>query len=110
MFTILSNDERLAVDTHVWSDWPRVADAWAALAARSPHATFFVSPEWVSTWLESFGQILQPVLLVMRERRDVVGMCLLVRRTERRGPFAIRRVYLNACGEHDRDSACTEFD
>jgi CelD/BcsL family acetyltransferase involved in cellulose biosynthesis len=38
----------------------------------------------------------------------VVGAAILVRRTIRKGPYAIRRIYLNTAGEGDADSACIE--
>ena len=102
--------QALAIETCHWREWSRYADAWSALADRMPGATFFVSGAWMQTWLESFGASLEPKLLVFRAGSAVVATCMLVRRTMKRGPFSIRRVYLNAHGEDDRDSACTEFD
>jgi CelD/BcsL family acetyltransferase involved in cellulose biosynthesis len=99
----------LHVDVRGWQEWSTFASAWAGLVDRSPHATFFVSSDWIETWLESFGAGLNPALLVFRNHEQIVGMCFLVRRTERKGPFTIRRVYLNTSGEDDADSPCTEF-
>lgn len=78
--------------------------------ARCDHATFFVTTEWLQTWMDSFGPELQPTILLFRTDPETVrGACLLVRRTERRGPFKIRRLYLNTAGEDDCHSPCVEF-
>ncbi|MFT3691808.1 MAG: GNAT family N-acetyltransferase [Kofleriaceae bacterium] len=64
--------------------------------------------ESIEAWLATFAA-LRPELLVLRDRREVVAACVLVRRTERRGPFFIRRAYINTSGEDVADSACIEF-
>lgn len=93
-----------------WQAWPSVASAWRDLVARCGHATFFVTAEWVQTWMDTFGAELKPTILLFGgEAGRLEGACLLVRRTERKGPFSIRRLYLNTSGEDDRDSPCIEF-
>jgi hypothetical protein len=100
----------LAIESHDWKDWPEVVAVWSALAGACEHASFFLMPEAVGAWLDIFGPRLNPSILLFRdEEQSVVGAAILVRRTERRGPFAIRRVYLNTAGEDDADSACIEF-
>jgi hypothetical protein len=83
---------------------------WSALAGACEHASFFLMPEAVSAWLDVFGPRLKPSIVVFRdEERTAVGAAILVRRTVRKGPFSIRRVYLNTAGEGDAHSACIEF-
>jgi CelD/BcsL family acetyltransferase involved in cellulose biosynthesis len=97
----------LSVRDH--SAWPDIAGVWADLAEKSPYTTFFLTPEWVESWLGVFGESLRPQLLLFSRQSTVVGACLLVRRIERKGPFRLTRVYLNTAGENEADSACIEF-
>jgi CelD/BcsL family acetyltransferase involved in cellulose biosynthesis len=91
------------------SAWPSVAPLWAELTRSSPHASFFLSPDWVDAWLEAFGAQLAPEIVVFESDGQAVATCLLVSRTERVGPFAVRRLYLNTAGEDSADSACVEY-
>jgi CelD/BcsL family acetyltransferase involved in cellulose biosynthesis len=98
------------VESHTHASWPRWSGVWAELAALSPQASFFVGPSWVETWLEVFGAQLRPRILVVRGGGgEVTGICLVVFRTERRGPFPVRRVYLNTAGEDEADDTCLEY-
>jgi len=100
----------LAVESHHWMQWPTLATVWLALADACEHTSFFLMPEAVGAWLDVFGPRLQPSIVLFRDKeRTVVGAAVLVRRTVRKGPFAIRRIYLNTAGEDDADSACVEF-
>jgi CelD/BcsL family acetyltransferase involved in cellulose biosynthesis len=100
----------LVVESHGWTRWPELTAVWSALAGACEHASFFLMPEAVGSWLDVFGPRLEPSLLVFRDpEQTVVGAAILVRRTVRKGPFAVRRIYLNTAGEDDADSACIEF-
>lgn len=100
----------MRADVHDWREWPRLASAWAGLAERCPHATFFVSPPWIETWLDAFGARLAPEIVVFRDDGGAAaGACLLARSVVRKGPFALRRISLNTAGEPDEDSPCVEF-
>jgi hypothetical protein len=79
------------------------------LAESSPYSSFFLSADWTAAWLEIFGDLLQPEILVFEARGEAVGACLLVERTERRGPFRVRRVYLNTGGEDPTERSSMEF-
>jgi len=110
METVARLDAGLSVESHDWTEWSQLAPQWSALAAACDHATFFSTAEWVETWLDVFGPLLQPAVLLFRgPGNDVVGACVLVRRNVRKGPFLIRRVYINTAGESDDDSPCIEF-
>jgi CelD/BcsL family acetyltransferase involved in cellulose biosynthesis len=83
---------------------------WSAIADACTHASFFLMPEAVRAWLDVFGPRLRPSILLFRDHEQtVVAVAIVVRRTLRKGPFVIRRVYLNTAGEGDADSACIEF-
>jgi Acetyltransferase (GNAT) domain len=103
-------DGTLVVDTHDWMRWPELVTVWSALAEACEHASFFLMPEAVGAWLDVFGPRVQPSILLFRnDEGTVVGAVVLVRRTVRKGPYAIRRIYLNTAGEDEADSACIEF-
>jgi CelD/BcsL family acetyltransferase involved in cellulose biosynthesis len=79
--------------------WAGVAPTWAALFDARPDASFFLSPAWVESWLQTFGETLRPRLLVFEDAGVVLGACLLTVNTEWKGPIPVRRMYLNTAGE-----------
>jgi CelD/BcsL family acetyltransferase involved in cellulose biosynthesis len=101
------------VESHPWTAWPEWSQLWSELAASCPERSFFLSPEWIESWLEVFGPVTEPSLLVFRgdraNSRDAVGICLLGSRRERCGPIPVRRAYLNTAGEDEADEACAEY-
>lgn len=78
------------------------------LASRSA-ASLFLTPAWVETWLQVFGEQLNPRLLTFVEAGEVVGACLLVRRLHWRKFVPMRRVHLNCAGENHEDGTCVEY-
>jgi hypothetical protein len=99
----------LDIQCLAWSDWPSVAPQWSWLAAESPRRSFFLSKNWVDTWITVFGPLLQPQILVFSCRQQPVCICLLVRRRSRRGPVPIVQLYLNTAGEDESDGTCVEY-
>jgi CelD/BcsL family acetyltransferase involved in cellulose biosynthesis len=100
----------LIVEAHDSTSWPKVAPAWSMLSAAAAHQSVFLTSESVETWLATFGAQLDPTVLLFRtDRGEVAGACIVVRRTERKGPFFVHRVYLNPSGEDDDDSPCIEY-
>lgn len=89
------------------SAWPAVRESWARLHSVQALPTMFLSEAWVDCWLSVYGVTLRPDLWVLRRENEVIGAALLVRRTERRGPFRLRCIHLNTAGEGD-DSVTTE--
>jgi len=100
---------RVKVLVYSVKDWSKVQPLWAELADSSPDSSFYLSTHWMAAWIEIFGASLQPEILVFEEEAVAVGACLLVNRAERRGPFRVRRVYLNAGGEDLADRCAMEF-
>ncbi|HEX8028162.1 MAG TPA: GNAT family N-acetyltransferase [Vicinamibacterales bacterium] len=99
----------MKVTVHPAAAWPKIAPIWDALVRAAPDASFFMSVHWTGTWLEVFGEQLQPQILVFESGGEVLGACLLVARSERRGPLTWRRVHFNTAGEDEADSACIEL-
>jgi CelD/BcsL family acetyltransferase involved in cellulose biosynthesis len=101
-------NQMAGVDVHCASAWPPIAPLWSELAGSSPHS-FFLTREWIGCWLEVFASVLAPEILIFRSGSMVVGACLLVCRNEWRGPFRLRRIYLNTAGEDEADQTCISY-
>jgi hypothetical protein len=99
----------LKASTYSACAWGRIAPVWREVYESSPGLSFFVSPDWTGAWMEVFGRILLPEILVFEDAGAPVGICLLVKQYERQGPFRIHRVYLNAAGEDELDETELEF-
>jgi hypothetical protein len=57
----------LATQSHPWTEWPRWSAAWSQVHAAAAEASFFLTTDWVETWLDVFGPVLQPRILVFSE-------------------------------------------
>lgn len=90
-------------------EWPAIMPIWAELANISPYSSFFLSSDWVAVWLHVFGESLRPEILVFEEAGVAIGACVLTRITERRGPFALTRIYLNGGGEPKPERTAIDF-
>lgn len=101
----------ILAETHPWTAWGEWSAVWGELERASPRPSFFLTPEWVEAWLEIFGPTTKPRIVAFRRDPggEVAGLCLLVFRTQRLGPFPIHRVYLNTAGEPEADDACVEY-
>lgn len=81
--------------------WSVIGSDWDALLLRCRSSSAFMSSAWIRRWLAVFGDTMRPDTLIWRDGNGaVVAICLLTIRRERRGPFTVRRAYLNATGEH----------
>lgn len=99
----------LTVRVYQSAEWRRVAGQWAKLARSSPYSSFYLSCEWVTAWLQVFGETLKPQILFFEHAGQTLGACLLTRGTEWRGPFRVSRIYLNTGGENINDRTLMEF-
>ena len=82
--------------------WTRLEPLWRAALAATPTASAFHSPEWIGSWLATYGPRLKPAALIWRDLAGLpVGACLISITKERLGPFPVRRAWLNATGEHE---------
>jgi CelD/BcsL family acetyltransferase involved in cellulose biosynthesis len=107
----VSRSPRTPVEIKVYEakDWPQIAPIWSELDRTSPYSSFYLSLHWTSAWLEIFGALLQPEILVFKAEDSPVGVCLLVRANERRGPFRVKQIYLNTGGGDPADRTLMEF-
>jgi CelD/BcsL family acetyltransferase involved in cellulose biosynthesis len=102
----------IEVQSHPWTEWSLWSPVWSELHEGATEASFFLTADWVGTWLEVFGAALQPRILVFSERDPresrVVGICLLSIQTYWAGPIRVRRAHLNTSGELEADEVCSE--
>jgi CelD/BcsL family acetyltransferase involved in cellulose biosynthesis len=91
------------------ADWTVIGTTWTVLAEADPRASFFVGIDWTAAWLDTFGRDLDVDALVFTAGARAVGICLLVSAVERRGPFRIRRMYVNTAGEPLLERNTIEF-
>ena len=68
-----------------------------------------MSDAWVASWLEAFGEQLDPLILQFHRNHEVVGACVLVRRLAWRKVVPVRRWHLNCAGESDLDDTAIEY-
>lgn len=99
----------ISVEQLNWRQWSSFAPTWERIHSMSPEASFFLSREWVDCWLATFGGQFNPDLLAFVRDGEVVGCCLLVRRTQWIRGVRLRRIYMNCAGEDDADSTCIEY-
>jgi hypothetical protein len=91
---------RLEVLPYASDLWNRLEQEWRDLEIASDNSSFFLSGTWMAAWFGAYAADLRPEGLRFLDRLGtLVGICLSVTRSERRGPFPVRRVYFNATGE-----------
>lgn len=104
---------RAAVE--VVTSWERLArhrDEWLALLARSNANQPMLSPLWLETWWQVFGQDEGRRLcaVLVYDHGRLVGIApLLARRVWYRGAIPLRRIELLATGEPQADEICSEY-
>ncbi len=87
--------------------WSRVAPIWTKLAETS-QSSIFMSPLWVETWLETFGDLVKASVVTFRSGGLDVGACLLAE-SHRSWKRPLRRISLNASGEPDEHTLYVEY-
>jgi hypothetical protein len=102
-------DRTVELDVQPASAWTRVSDDWRALAEQAPNTSFFLTSEWADAWMKAFAVTLKPEFLIFRSGRQVVGLCMLVKRLERNGPVPVTRIYLNMSGENEIEDTTIEY-
>src|SRR5215471_2466475 len=90
------------------TEWGRVASTWSMLAVRT-RSSFFLTAEWIESWLETFGNCLNIALAVFESESDPVGAALLVQTRGRRMTGGLERISLNASGEGAGETTYIEF-
>jgi hypothetical protein len=106
---LLGRQGVLRTSVHQAVEWNTIRPVWQSLLARCPDATFFLTCEWLDSWLDTFAQPLRPHILVFQDGNEPVGACLLVHRKHRYQFISVHRVYINTAGEPPEDSPYIEF-
>jgi len=99
----------ITISVHDARDWPTLAPIWSELAHNSPYSSFYLSPEWMTAWLDVFAAHVPFQLLAFEEQGRTVAVCLLTCMLESRGPFRVLRMYLNSGGEPVAERTLMEF-
>ncbi len=97
------------IERYDFRAWPKIAPLWSVIAENSPYLSFYLSEDWTAAWLETYGEIVRPQIIVFTVDAVPVGTCLLVQDSERRGPFRVSRVYLNTGSGMTGDRPFMEF-
>lgn len=64
---------------------------------------------WVESWLEAYTDSLHPSILMFEADGTAVGACLLIAKTEKKGPIPLRRLYVNTAGEAVTETVYVAF-
>jgi CelD/BcsL family acetyltransferase involved in cellulose biosynthesis len=88
-----------------------LAGEWDGLLSRSASPEVFRTYEWLTTWWEVFGASggRQPLVVVVRQGRTLVGLAPFVVRDVGRGRARVRRLELMGTGEDKTDEVCSYF-
>jgi len=89
------------------SNWPRFAAHWEKLAEGAEYS-IFLSPLWIETWIEIFGDLVNASLVSFRSAGHDIGACLVVH-TAPSLAQPLRKVSLNASGEPAADTLYVEL-
>lgn len=87
----------------------RLPPWWTDLLGRSKYSSFFLSPEWVGSWVETYGKDFELEWVSWADHGQVVAGCLLARRRVFVGPCPIRLLALNTAGEDAFETPFVEF-
>ncbi len=89
--------------------WHIVQPLWKDMAEASPYTSFFLSSDWIDTWIEVFKDSLDFELLQFEADDKIIGFCLIVSREQKRWIFPTHCLFLNTSGENEADSVCIEY-
>src|SRR5262249_28590514 len=84
----------------------RLGAIWRDLERRA-NASFFLSWDWIGTWLGEAG--IQPLLMIGRRADQIVALGLLQQKSRRIGPILLQSLFLNHAGKQYFDCVNIEF-
>jgi Acetyltransferase (GNAT) domain len=87
----------------------RTPQWWAPLLAASCRQSIFLTPAWLDTWLEIYGDEFDGEWVCWERDGKAVGGCLVLSHTLRKGLIPLRRLYLNATGMPAERTPFAEF-
>jgi CelD/BcsL family acetyltransferase involved in cellulose biosynthesis len=88
-------------------EWSAYVPTWRQLLDETDHSVFLTVP-WIETWLETYSDVVDPALLVLRSGGRVIGAGLMVKSGSSLAR-PLHRISLNASGESAADSTYVEF-
>jgi CelD/BcsL family acetyltransferase involved in cellulose biosynthesis len=84
--------------------WEGLAEEWRSLLATSRSASFFLSWEWLSAWMDCcIGDDRRLFVVVFHEKGSLVGVAPFYICTRSKGPFTLREVRLLGSPEAGSD-------
>jgi CelD/BcsL family acetyltransferase involved in cellulose biosynthesis len=93
-----------------WDDLIDHRHAWLDLLARSSANEPMLSPQWLETWWQVFGEGRDLRTMLVYQDGRLIGMApLLARRIWHRGVIPLRRLELLATGEPEADEIYSEY-
>lgn len=78
--------------------WPSLRPAWVTLLQRTGESSAFLSEEWITAWIQAFGERMSTSGFVWRDATGPVGCALISVVSDRVGPLRISSAFLNASG------------
>ncbi|ACY18303.1 GNAT family N-acetyltransferase [Haliangium ochraceum] len=93
-----------------WSELIGQRDAWSDLLTRSSCNEPMLSPVWLDTWWQLFGEGRELRAVLVYEQGRLIGLApLLMRRVRHRGVLPLRRIEFVATGEPEADEIYSEY-
>lgn len=92
-----------------WTEWSKVAPIWSDLVDASRDCSFFLTCMWVETWLQVYGPLLKPDILVFQADLVPVAATLLVKSRVSRSLIPVSCLSLNTSGEPSPHTAYSEY-
>jgi CelD/BcsL family acetyltransferase involved in cellulose biosynthesis len=93
-----------------WDDLIDHRHAWLDLLARSSANEPVLSPQWLETWWQVFGEGRDLRTMLVYQDGRLIGLApLLARRIWHRGVIPLRRLELMATGEAEADEIYSEY-
>jgi CelD/BcsL family acetyltransferase involved in cellulose biosynthesis len=88
---------------------PATPDWWDALLESAGNPSIFLTPAWVNTWLDVYGEAFTGSWVSFWSADRCVGGFMLLRRKSRAGPFPVRLCALNTAAEDAEESPWVEY-
>jgi CelD/BcsL family acetyltransferase involved in cellulose biosynthesis len=106
---MVSKIDDVLVQTVSWREWDQHSSIWELLSQKSRPCSMFLKSIWVKTWLEVFGPLLNPNILIFRAAGQPVGICVLSLVKRKRFKLEFTEVHLNCSGELGYDTIYIEY-
>ncbi len=83
---------------------------WRKLANRLQNQSITADPDWIESWIDSYGDLVPHRFLIAESDKTVRGITLVTDGVDRNnGPFPVRSIHLGTAGEPQLGSVCVEY-